>query len=389
LPLIQKSAGFVSDESIETPIPHWIYMGLNEKSSGKWNQEDVDYTAEPATMSERSIHDIDGIKKRMRHMGVIGYLRLFYQKVGILWGDGTFGSDSSQGRFIHSPKIYQRLQPLLTKVKYTWANAVSLLMIMSLLISIAKKRTALSEMFVFGALSIVGITLFHGLFWEVYYRYVLLIVGIFILLSVETLPIVFERINRKFIVGCIVLIPLLFVGGIWQMRQDKTSAQGTVVTTQIAKRTLSKNQVLVPNEGLSQKIVLNNNANRFEFVLAPTKTVKVSLINKGKLLEEKVLKEGGYRAILEGRYKPGVYQIRIQSTSHEATYVMGQKNSSVQLAPYSISPGSKNSSLNYQVLTKPVAYSYTKMQQRFFEIFVLMLELLLVFYLFKTRKNIV
>lgn len=77
-----------SDKNSEFPISHWLMMGLNEASEGKYNGEDFRMTSSYKTYEEKVSFNSEEIIKRIKAKGIKGLYEHSKEKLAIVWSDG-------------------------------------------------------------------------------------------------------------------------------------------------------------------------------------------------------------------------------------------------------------------------------------------------------------
>lgn len=105
--------------TVETKIPiekenaftytHWLMMGTNEETKGRYRGADCDYSASFATKNERSKANLAMTRERIKNYGVRGYLELLTNKLAMTYDDGTFSWFTGTGEFateIYDEKNY-------------------------------------------------------------------------------------------------------------------------------------------------------------------------------------------------------------------------------------------------------------------------------------------
>ncbi len=75
---------------MNTPISHWIMMGLNPNSGGAYHPDDYTFTRSFTDVEARNEAISDKIKERIRESGPDGLTRLFSRKLAKAFGDGTY-----------------------------------------------------------------------------------------------------------------------------------------------------------------------------------------------------------------------------------------------------------------------------------------------------------
>ena len=78
------------DEDKKFPVTHWVMMGMNEKSSGFYTQDDYNLSFSAENVSERKKLNIAEIKKRVSDMGASGLADHLVEKIVVVWGKGDY-----------------------------------------------------------------------------------------------------------------------------------------------------------------------------------------------------------------------------------------------------------------------------------------------------------
>lgn len=77
-----------SDKNVQFPITHWLMMGLNEESYGKYNGKDFQRTSSYKTYEEKVAFNKEEIIRRIKSKGVSGLYAHSKEKLAIVWSDG-------------------------------------------------------------------------------------------------------------------------------------------------------------------------------------------------------------------------------------------------------------------------------------------------------------
>lgn len=76
------------DRNLQFPVTHWLMMGLNEESGGKFNGEDFELTNGCETYEEKVAVNKKEIVRRVKEQGFSGLLAHSKEKLAIVWADG-------------------------------------------------------------------------------------------------------------------------------------------------------------------------------------------------------------------------------------------------------------------------------------------------------------
>ena len=85
------------DKNKEYSMTHFLMMGLNNKSDGFYNENDLSISNQCANPDARTSKNIDEVKNRLSKMGVFGTTKLFIKKLCGDYSDGTFMWETDAG----------------------------------------------------------------------------------------------------------------------------------------------------------------------------------------------------------------------------------------------------------------------------------------------------
>jgi len=89
--IIEADLPFVLEEEAAFSMTHYMMMGLNSETDGKYLGSDVEYSASFATKKERNAGNAKVVIERLKTYGVKGYIQHIIRKTAICYTDGTFG----------------------------------------------------------------------------------------------------------------------------------------------------------------------------------------------------------------------------------------------------------------------------------------------------------
>lgn len=87
---IYAKEGFVSDKDRKMGMSHFFMMGTNVERTGVYSEEDVFVSAGCQTAEERRKVNYDTAFKRIKDLGVVGYLKFLSKKMLVNYNDATF-----------------------------------------------------------------------------------------------------------------------------------------------------------------------------------------------------------------------------------------------------------------------------------------------------------
>ncbi len=88
--LLWSNVDFQPDKRIQKTAAHYALMGINEKTSGRYNQADDDYTCSFQGTDAKNQADLSLIKQRLKKMGPMGYLSFQSEKMLVDFNNGLF-----------------------------------------------------------------------------------------------------------------------------------------------------------------------------------------------------------------------------------------------------------------------------------------------------------
>lgn len=185
--LVHKS-GFILNKEDNIGMIHFAKMGLNNKTNGVFNQDDVDYSMSIPTEKERNRRNIEIIKKRLNNYGISGIAKHMVKKTLVNFNDGTFAW-GAEGHFYNEIKtnVNTTVAPRLKKIYYNGGKYYKYLSTLEqmfwivsliLLLGIWFSKSNDNVLFVI-LLSLIGITIFELIF-EARARYFIVYVPLFI-----------------------------------------------------------------------------------------------------------------------------------------------------------------------------------------------------------------
>lgn len=171
-------------------MSHFMMMGLNKETIGKYSEDDVNFSKSFDTRKERTSANIEIIQKRLKDAGSIGLLKHMVKKTLVNFNDGTFAW-GNEGHFyneIYAPKN-DVISPLIRDICWNQGSYFPifssikqafwlLTLFLSTGVCFGKRRKELSVLL----LSLIGIMMFQLLF-EARARYLYLYVPIFIIVG--------------------------------------------------------------------------------------------------------------------------------------------------------------------------------------------------------------
>lgn len=187
------------DNSFKVPKLHWIMIGLNE--DGNFTSEDYYITMDQPTYEDKKKAEIEAIKQKLAGYNVGTFLKHLNTKLTFAWGDGTYYGPIKLERQPHHKKLLHEF--VLRYGKYNQyykyiPQAMHFGMLIFILInaySILKEKNFKNNINIIFIITMCGINVFL-LIWENRSRYVLTILPIMLLLEVDGINYINNKINE-------------------------------------------------------------------------------------------------------------------------------------------------------------------------------------------------
>ncbi len=116
--------GFTFNNEAEFGWPHWLMVGLNESTDGRYAGEDVIYAKGFLTRDARNAAIFRVIKDRLENFGFTGYLQFAARKALVNFGDGTFAW-AKEGNFYNKemyPRVNEKVASFLRSFYYDYGS---------------------------------------------------------------------------------------------------------------------------------------------------------------------------------------------------------------------------------------------------------------------------
>ena len=172
--VIDVAANYQPRTAFSFPATNWILMGYNQHSNGRYSGKDVGRAIKLPSQAARQRYNLKTIPKRIKTLGVVGVIRLWVVKLGIVlnvqgiqrWYNGGFRAAPSW--YSNHAGFYQGL----TVIGYV---AATLLMWGALMLKLLRWRPDLTDphqiLALLAVTTALGYLAFHTLLWEVETRY--------------------------------------------------------------------------------------------------------------------------------------------------------------------------------------------------------------------------
>lgn len=192
LHFLTYSAGWLNPEQVaenEFPLTHWLMMGENHWTNGKYIHHDealTGYLIHTRPRRQVETMELHETARRITSRGPMGNLSFFTEKLAITWTDGTFYSLNCLRRFPMRPRVIAKLiHGPLGVITQGIARVELIMLIIGLFLSaLAARRLSPHPVELFLQLTLIGIFLFLVV-WETRSRYLVSFLPYFILLSLS------------------------------------------------------------------------------------------------------------------------------------------------------------------------------------------------------------
>jgi 4-amino-4-deoxy-L-arabinose transferase-like glycosyltransferase len=170
------------------PIIHWLVMGQNDETQGRYSDPDFRYTFTNIYKIPRDQlqkNELEEWKNRIKRRGLIGNAHFISGKLDNTWADGTYFSLNKLSRYPIKPQNYQSLTDGNSGIVIQgYARVQQLLLIAGLLLFSVfhwKSESRNKGFYTFSMLSLIGF-LFFFLLWETRSRYIVSLTPLLIVL---------------------------------------------------------------------------------------------------------------------------------------------------------------------------------------------------------------
>lgn len=328
--------------SIETkyklPVNTWIYMGLNNQTSGTYARKDINRIENLSEVSRfKDTNKL--IAQRVKKFNPIGVVKQWVSKIEICENVGTVQGAYMSGNYC-APAWFVKWQPIVSViVSVIFRSLIILIMLRIIKICVMNDATT-SWLVLLTKLTILGFIAFYSIVWETECRYGLILLPLYLILI--AIPMHKRQAHcQKYHSAQIIFNGLIFGFLLLNLFTQNVSANinnfSGVITaqnSQLSSYYKAKLTQLAPHTTISEQVQLTGQANDFSVIVPKNSKVKVELIfpnNETKCLD----KRNGY-AYYHGTMKSGRYQIRILNETAQTQTCTVIAPSSYKLAKYPI-----------------------------------------------------
>jgi hypothetical protein len=344
------------------PIVNWFYESVNYASMGQWTPVDRDYTLYHEGYRTAQAADIAGIKSRLVSLGEHPWQIpvLLLVKFGTLWSCGNFatGTDYQEFRltfdFTHGPGWVIANIGAINMFLSTYAKALMTVFLLSILSRLWREKKVEISVFGLSILTIMGISLFHTLLWEVKPRYQFMTIGLIViaaalsfdgLFSTKTLEEKAARLNKKkwlkigFPIASI--LSVLLMATVMQL-QPKQMVVVNAQSHALDNYTCGNNvYTLSPNQVISQEFKLSTDAAQVDLESNSTGDLQLFLVKKigndWKAVARQPIVADEPDTIINTHLSAGTYQFVVKNETNLPVSLEVMLNTQNEDIPYLIS----------------------------------------------------
>ncbi|MBZ5752851.1 hypothetical protein [Metabacillus rhizolycopersici] len=180
-------SGMIDKQQVQKysfPVTHWIVMGQNDVSNGKYLKEDflmTDQLLKTTTREQVREAHLNELMSRLKEKGWKGNIQFIIQKLTHTWTDGTYYSLNKLKRDPIIPENFTRLVDFKSGQLVLGYARIQHIILLAGLFFIARLKNQ-NEFFTFSMLAVIGFFLFFIL-WEARSRYLVSLTPLLIMIS--------------------------------------------------------------------------------------------------------------------------------------------------------------------------------------------------------------
>ncbi len=317
--VIDVAANYQPRTAFSFPATNWILMGYNQHSNGGYSGKDVGRAIKQPSQAARQRYNLKTIPKRIKTLGVVGVIRLWVVKLGIVlnvqgiqrWYNGGFRAAPSW--YSNHAGFYQGL----TVIGYV---AATLLMWGALMLKLLRWRPDLTDphqiLALLAVTTALGYLAFHTLLWEVEPRYGQAILPL-LWVALAAIPRQASQSRPRWanqaslLNGATALLVVFGAAGVLgaQLPQKQVIA---AQRSQLSVQYHAKPKTVTPGTVLAEVVDVNAPANYFSVQIHAGSQVQVTLTNLATGQHYRLTMAGSV-ARLHHQLAAGQYRITVQN----------------------------------------------------------------------------
>ena len=170
---IEKSTKPLLNKELKYPATHWLMMGFNYNTDGRWNINDYNYTKEGKTYFEKSNRNTEAIKQRIQELGPARLISFLKIKLAVNWSNGGYDYLSKLINVEKINPLYEFIsgnRKIFITYYYQICKITIMIIFLISLLKEIKNNEGVESKYGYVYISIFGAFLFY-LIWEVSTRY--------------------------------------------------------------------------------------------------------------------------------------------------------------------------------------------------------------------------
>ncbi|MGG7011529.1 UNVERIFIED_CONTAM: hypothetical protein HCY01_09110 [Limosilactobacillus fermentum] len=317
--VIDVAANYQPRTAFSFPATNWILMGYNQHSNGGYSGKDVGRAIKQPSQAARQRYNLKTIPKRIKTLGVVGVIRLWVVKLGIVlnvqgiqrWYNGGFRAAPSW--YSNHAGFYQGLTVI-------GCVAATLLMWGALMLKLLRWRPDLTDphqiLALLAVTTALGYLAFHTLLWEVEPRYGQAILPL-LWVALAAIPRQASQSRPRWanqaslLNGATALLVVFGAAGVLgaQLPQKQVIA---AQRSQLSVQYHAKPKAVTPGTVLAEVVDVNAPANYFSVQIHAGSQVQVTLTNLATGQHYRLTMAGSV-ARLHHQLAAGQYRITVQN----------------------------------------------------------------------------
>lgn len=368
---------------INFPTANWIYESVNFESMGEWTPQDRDYTLTHPGFATAKDADIAGIKNRiselLHHPWKIPVL--YIVKFATLWSCGTFATAtdyqlySQMYHWSRAPRFVVDNIGTINIFIETYAKSLMALLLFAIVSQLKRVKKIELSIFDFSILTIMGISLFHTLLWEVKPRYQYMTIGLIIIAAALSFENLYQKqhikrlenklISKKrgvIVFGLCALSSLILMSTVMQMQAPQT----IIVNSQFQQldnyHPGEDQLILQAQEKIVQEINLPTSAEIFTVTSQPSQNIQLKiqkkLHQKWIPITQKEIPKNAVQTTVQQHFQSGKYRLILFNSNDTATQIKAMTHTEVLDYPNQAKIGSRKISLGFEFSKKEKVSKY-------------------------------
>lgn len=321
-----QASGYHRQTQDALPATSWIAMSLNPQLAGQYNYTDFNQVNRQPTATAKKATTQAMIKQRLQQLGISGGLQHLLQKFRVFWATGDFDSFRLTTQWIRAPQWFLNHQRAIQFWLVTWTQAIFLcLLIGSLWTWFSAKQHQLSLGYL--ALIVIGLTVFHVVFWEVEARYAVPLLPILMLLASDATATVptwswLREGNHRWLVSWLMVLGVSFSGISILKTTQTTSTVASVVARQGNGAYFKVTTATLPaHQTVTLKLPINHRHNQLELVPASHQgKVQLTLQQAGQVIKRVTGTPKQVAKIAYQTCPAGTLVVTIKNLGHKAIH---------------------------------------------------------------------